>query len=241
MRDDQVLHRDEAVAHLVGLVFGHVVNRHESVDVVGDLHAREVRFARSRVLHEHGQVDRVARDVREGVRGVHGERGEHGEHLLAEVLREALLLGDRQLVPAQQLDVLLRQIGQDVVHHVVRVLVLQAVGLLADRAHLLARAQARRARDGDAGVDAALETGHADHEELVEVAREDRGERGALDDRDVFVLRQFEHALVELEPAQLTVEEAVGRQRLFTVERLAFVALVRLCDMFGDLAAQNRL
>ncbi len=69
-------------------------------------------------------------------------------------------------------------------------------------------------RDGDPGVDAALQPGDPDHEELVEVGREDRQEVRALEQRLRAVLAEFEHALVEPEPAELTVEVAVGGQRL---------------------------
>jgi hypothetical protein len=67
-------------------------------------------------------------------------------------------------------------------------------------------------RHGDAGGDAALEARDAHHEELVEVAREDREEVGALEQRQRVVLGELEHALVEREPRQLAVEESVARQ-----------------------------
>ena len=82
---------------------------------------------------------------------------------------------------------------------------------------------------------------HADHEELIEVVREDRREACALDDRQVLVLGKFEDALVELQPAQLAVEEAVVRQWLFADLKLALVVLIGLGDMLSYLAAQNRL
>ena len=124
---------------------------------------------------------------------------------------------------------------------VVRVLVLQAVGLLADSAQLLPRAQSGSGRHGDAGVDAALQAGHADHEELVEVVREDRGEARAFDDRQVLILGKLEDALVELQPAQLTVEETVIRQRFLACLKLALIVLIGLSDMLSYLAAQDRL
>ena len=241
MGDDQVLHGDEPVAHIAGLVLGHVVDRDQAAQVAGDLDAREVGLAGVRILHQHGEVDRVAGDVRERMRRVHGERGEHREHLLAVVARQALLLGGGELVPAQQHDAFFGEVRQDVVDHVVRVLVLQAVRLIADRAQLLARAQAAGSGDGDAGVDAALEAGHADHEELIEVRCEDRGEIRALEDGLVLVLGEFQHALVEFHPAQLAVEETIGRQWLFVGPRIAAVILIRFGDMLRDLTAENRL
>ena len=130
---------------------------------------------------------------------------------------------------------------QDMVDDVVRVLVLQAVGLFADGAELLARAQTARRGDGDAGVDAALEAGHADHEELVEVRGEDRAEIGAFEQRNVFVLGKLEDTLVELQPAEFAVEEPVWRQRLLAFLGLPLVVLVCLGDVLSNLAAQNRL
>ena len=82
----------------------------------------------------------------------------------------------------------------------------------------LARHQAGGGADRDVGRDPALEAGHADHEELVEVAGEDRREAHPLEQRQGGVLGQLEDALVEAEPGQLAVEEAVvvlrdGRER----------------------------
>ena len=66
------------------------------------------------------------------------------------------------------------------------------------------------ARDGEAGRDPPLQAGDADHEELVEVAREDRQEAHPLEQRHARVLGELEDALVERQPRQLPVEEAVG-------------------------------
>ena len=175
------------------------------------------------------------------MRRVHGERRQDGEHLLTVVAREPLLLGCGELVPAQQHDLLLRQVGKDVVDDVMRVLVLQSVRLVADGAQLLPRAQSGGGGHGDAGVDAALQTRHADHEELIEVVREDRGEARAFDDRQILVLGEFENALVELQPAELTIEEAVGGKWLLTGLELPLVVLVCFGDVLSYLAAQDRL
>ena len=69
--------------------------------------------------------------------------------------------------------------------------------------------QAGGGAHGDAGGDPALEAGHPDHEELVEVAGEDRQEPHPLEQRQVGVLGELEHPLVEAQPGQLAVEEAV--------------------------------
>ena len=51
-----------------------------------------------------------------------------------------------------------------------------------------------------------------DHEELVQVAGEDGHEPDPLQQRHVLVLGQFQHPLVEPEPASLTLDVPVGRQ-----------------------------
>ncbi len=241
MGDDQVLHGDEAVTDLSGIVVGHIVDRHETVQVSRNLHACEVGLSGGRVLHQYGKVDGTAGNVRERVGRIDGERRQDGEHLLTVVARKALLLGCGELIPAQKNDPFLGQVRQDVVDHVVGVLVLQAVCLFADRTQLLAGAQARCRGDGDAGVDAALEACHADHEELVQVVREDRGEACAFDDGQVFILSQFEDSLVELQPTQLAVEEAVVGKRLFAGLQLPLVVLFCFGDVLSYLAAQDRL
>ena len=70
-------------------------------------------------------------------------------------------------------------------------------------------------RDRDPGRDPALQPGHPDHVELVEVGGEDRQELGPLQQRHPEpVLGQVEHPVVEGQPGQLAVQEPVRRQRL---------------------------
>jgi hypothetical protein len=72
-----------------------------------------------------------------------------------------------------------------------------------------------------------------DHEELVEVAGEDRQVAHPLEQRQRLVLGQLEHPLVEPQPRQLPVEEAVlvlghrrDRVRVGLVGHLDVVRLV---------------
>ena len=77
-----------------------------------------------------------------------------------------------------------------------------------------AAAGVRPARSGSRrpSAIASSSAGHADHEELVEVRRGDRGELDALEQRRGGIGRLFEHALVEREPGQLAVDEACRRR-----------------------------
>ncbi len=76
----------------------------------------------------------------------------------------------------------------------------------------LARLQAGRRTLGQTGRDPSLEPGDAHHEELVQVAGEDGQEAGPFEQRQRRVLGEGEHPLVELQPADLAVQEPVGRQ-----------------------------
>jgi hypothetical protein len=77
------------------------------------------------------------------------------------------------------------------------------------------RHQAGGRSNGDVRRDAALEAGHADHEELVEVAGEDGREAHPLEQRQVGILGLAEDAPAVGEPGKLAVEEpvVVGRDR----------------------------
>ena len=136
---------------------------------------------------------------------------------------------------------LLGQVGQDVVDDVVGLLFLEFVGLLRYGAQLLAGAETTGCSDGDARVHATLESGHADHEELIQVRGEDRGEIRALQKGDRLILSQLKHTLVELEPADFAVEIAVLRQgcfRLAVPDRGAAGLFVGLGYVLRDLALE---
>jgi hypothetical protein len=57
------------------------------------------------------------------------------------------------------------------------------------------------------GSDLAAKPGHPDHVELVEVGVEDREEFEALEERIPFVDGFVQNSAVELEPAQLAIQE----------------------------------
>ena len=85
----------------------------------------------------------------------------------------------------------------------------QLTSLLPDRLQHLTGEQTGGGPHRDAGGDPALEAGHPNHEELVEVGGEDRQEPARSSSGRLRVLGQLEHALVEAQPGELPVEEAV--------------------------------
>ena len=90
------------------------------------------------------------------------------------------------------------------------------------------------------GLLAALQPGHADHEELIQVAGEDGQEAGALQQRDGGVGSELQHPLVELQPGDLPVEEAVVGQFVgVTGCRLDRVADERLAQAEPGVVDEN--
>ena len=92
-----------------------------------------------------------------------------------------------------------------------------------------------------------LQTCHANHEELIQIGRENRAEQGALQQRNALILLQIKNAVVEEKPAELTVVKTTFGQRLFeqrvTLDELVFaqaeflaclLSTVLFCDMLCD-------
>ncbi len=220
------LHPGEEVVQVGGdeLLERNEAHRCERIDVAVDadrlhhdepgqrlrhLDPSEVLLLRRGVAHDDGEVEREARDVGERVRRVDGERREHREDLPPEVLVEPVLLLLGQAFPVGERDALRLERRDELAAIHAGVAVHQLVRAHRDRLEDLAWGQAGRSRDRDPGRDAALETGHTHHEELVQVRGEDRREPAPLQERQVRVLGQLEHTLVEREPGQLTVGEPV--------------------------------
>ena len=82
---------------------------------------------------------------------------------------------------------------------------------LADLDQLLRRRQAVLGRFRHALADFLAQTSDAHHEELIEVGRGNRQEAQLLEERMVAVRGLLEDPAVELQPGQLTVDEAQGR------------------------------
>ena len=203
---DEVLERQEG-RRPVGRPDGH-----EPGHVVRDLHPGEVGQAGVGIAHHHGQVERQAADVREGVRRVDRQRREHGEDLVAEVLPQAPRVLVGQVLPVHDPDALGLEPGRDVLDEDVGVPLDEVLRPLPDELELLADRQPVGGADGESGLLPALEPGDAHHVELVEVAGEDRQELDALEQRQRLVLRELQHACVEVQPGQLSVQESVARQ-----------------------------
>ena len=79
-----------------------------------------------------------------------------------------------------------------------------------DERELFGRGQAIGAALGDAFADLGLDTGHADHEELIKVICRNRQESHPLQHGMAAIDRFLEHAAIEVQPGELAIDESFG-------------------------------
>ena len=158
------------------------------------------------------------------MRRIDGERHQDREDLCVEVVVELRAVVLAEIRPRDHVDARLGERGPHQLRPRIGVADLQRVGLGRDVGENLVRSASHVRRHRESRDDAALEAGDADHEELVEVAGEDREEVRPLEHRKRLVFGELEDPVVEGQPAQLAVEVAVvGELR---VERLRQVEVV---------------
>ena len=184
---------------------------HETVEALGHLHPREALLARVGVDREHAEREREPGDVGERLARPDGERGEHREDLALEVRLEPAELLVGAVLDRGDLDPRGGQRRSQISPPEPRLPRAQVLDALADRDERVARGHPVDRADAEAGLVQLEQAGDADHEELVEVLGEDRGELDALEQRERLVLGDLEDAAVVLERRQLPVEEAARR------------------------------
>ena len=164
VRGDDVLERDEPLG----------ADREERGSIGGTLTRAKCSVPVRGVAHDDGEVEREAGDVGERVRRVDRERGQDREDALGEQLRAAVLLVVVELVPAQDLDALLAEGRKQILPKQAGLSLHELAAAAPDGSSRSRGMQPAGSADRDAGLDAPLEAGHPDHEELVEVGGEDR-------------------------------------------------------------------
>ena len=157
----------------------------EPVEALGHLHPCEALLRRVRVDREHAQREREPGDVRERLPGPDGERGEHREDLalevrleLAELLRRSSPRSWRSRSPRRPAPAAARAARA----RAWRALRASTRSRIATSAWLGVMPVDRA--DAEVGLVQLEQAGDADHEELVEVLGEDRGELDALEERE---------------------------------------------------------
>ena len=171
--------------------------------------SREEFGARRGISNHDGEIQRQATDVGERVRRIDSEGSQDGEDLVVEETIHLRFLGWREFFPAQEIDSRRLQIGSNVDPKDVRLAELKFVRPSPDSFQDFSRRETAGGSYGDAGCDPPFESGHPNHEELIQVAGEDRQELGAFQQREFRVLAEFENPLVEGEPGEFSIEEAV--------------------------------
>ena len=198
---DDLLHRNEA---------GRIARKlHEPRDALGDGDESEHRVLRIAGASDH-QAEAEVGNEREGMRGVARDGREDGENLRHEVFVEPRPVRAVELGFVEHEDV----VAPHFFHQRLPAALLavhQGMGPVRDGRELLGRGHAVLAGSGDAGLHLAAQAGDPHHVELVEVGRGDGEKPHPLEQRHPRIARFLEHPLVECEPREFAVDEALGR------------------------------
>ncbi len=173
-----------------------------------NLHHAERGLDRVLTAREHhAHVDALVAHVRERVHRVDRDRREHRKDVLVEMGIERRQVFGGQLLGLNQCDACCAQPRTHFVRPDSVALRDQLVCALADGRELLHRRHAIRRNFLDLAGELRLQPRDPHHEELVQVAGEDRQELQALEQRHSLVARFRDHARVELEPGKLAIDE----------------------------------
>jgi hypothetical protein len=173
------------------------------------LHDRDGRQAAERIEPRQldDEVEALVDDLRERVRRVEPDGRQQGTHLALEVIGRPCALGRRAVRVAHQAHAMLGQRGKELLVEDAVLRVDQRARVVRDGRQRGLHLRERHAGRRDVCADLLLEARDADLEELVQVVAHDAQEAQPLEERDVRILRQCEHAAVEREQRQLAVDQ----------------------------------
>jgi hypothetical protein len=186
------------------MTFPGTADRDEARQRVRHLDAGEALDAL--VLDEHGEVQAQVGDVRERTSGIERQRRQHRHHVVEPGPGGGNLPGI-ELGMIEDADPGGVQLRQELVRPARAERAREPLRLVADLRELLRRRDPVGGRLRHARGDLLLEAGDADHEELVEVRRDDGEEADALEQRVRRVLRLLENPPLERQQRQLPVHE----------------------------------
>ncbi len=156
------------------------------------------------------QAEAQIRDEGKRMRRIDGERRQQREDIGHEPVMQPVALAFGHLVGAEHGDPGRAQLAAQTaiafllgMHH--------RADLFLHGSQLLRRDQPVFARRLDTGADLAAQSRDAHHVEFIEVIGRDRQEAQPLEQRMLHVVGLFEHPLVEREPRQFAVDEALFR------------------------------
>jgi len=166
----------------------------------------ESPFTRERVPHHHRQIQGEIRDVREWMRRIDRQRREDGEDSLIEQCSRCIALSFVGVAPRDHDDSCSGECRQQTAAPELLLARNEQLGPLGDLLQLAERRSSVGRWRRHVRRDLVLQGRDAYLEEFVEVARDDRGELAALEERRRRLLGEDEHPLVEVKPAQFAVE-----------------------------------
>ncbi len=181
--------------------------------VLRQLHPHETCFPRRRMLEHHTQRLAQIADERKRMPRINRQRRENRKHLFAEELVGRTTVARSQLgVPADADPFLLQRRVQffKPQFHLSRQ---QGTDRGMNKRELLVGRQAIKRPAAELGQPLPLQPADALHVKLIKVAGKDGEKTHALQQRHATILRQFQHACIEVEPGQFTVKERLVRRR----------------------------
>ena len=212
-------------------------DREEPGQQRGNLDPGEHRCSGPRVGDHDGQVERQAGDEGKRMRRVHDQRRQHRVDALAEQFPQVGPLVRGQLLPAEQLDAVGTEGGQNPVGEAGRMPRGQLARQLEGPVEHLARKLDADPLDREASRHPPHQASHPYHEKFVQVAGEYGQEPDALEQRDALVLGQLQDPLVEPEPAFLPVQVTLRGKRRKILGAGPRAAVPAVAVVFGPVAA----
>ena len=203
IRRDQLLQQHES---RLALDDGHEPRQ----QLLRNFDAREDAVVGLRVAHKDGKTEREVGDIWKRSPEPDRERRKHRKHLAPEALEQLRALIGRDIAERDHADIVLSQRGTQHLVEQQRLAIDLRLNGSAQHIDRLARIEPGAEFVGHAGLDLIVQPGDADHEELVEIRSEDRGELDALQQRLGLVLGELQDTVVEGDPRDLAVERKLG-------------------------------
>ena len=188
-----------------------LADREEAWQPFGHLHAGEALLARLGVAGEDAEAEREAGDVREGLAGADAERGQDREDLALEAFLELRNLVGIEIVDLRDHDPLVRQRRAKRLLPELCLALGQLEHALTDQRQCGPRGQPVRGAHPKPRRRLAHQSRHPDHEELVQIRRDEPAHLHALEEWEGVVAGEIEEPRVVLQRRQLAIEKATGR------------------------------
>ncbi len=197
-----VFEQDIAIAAIGG-------ERHEAAERAADGNDRKPRLLLAVARRQPDRhVQQLVRQEREIERLVDRHRREDRGHFVAEELVDNLLLAIVQFGRRQAAHAGLGELRLELFEEAAVLVRRHAVNAGGNSIELLADRHAGRVGGRILLVLDELQSTDADHEEFVEIAGADRQELQSFEQGNVRVVRFVQNALIELQPAEFTIEIA---------------------------------